>query len=149
MKKPLLDSIDRRIIIKLPKLSYSKQLLYYLAVKRFERDIGKSITKPLQFINKLIAFFAFEYNSIRNQFMFNYMKHKAIRLHNLTGRRYHVIPVGKSLMVVDNDFLKTYNTLINKKYKTLKKGKKLTIIDLLKMSYYSTPVQGLSRNNAK
>lgn len=44
-------------------------------------------------------------------------------------------------MVVDNRYLDAINK-VNKK----KGGKQFTIVDLLNMSYYSTPVQGIVRS---
>lgn len=67
-------------------------------------------------------------------------KREAMQLHALTGKRYHVIPVANDkLKVVDNQFINQYNRII----KNI--GRKITIEDLLKMSYFSTPVEGITR----
>ena len=86
----------------------------------------------------------FEYNSILNSFFFWKMKRKANKMHKLTGKRYHVVPKDNThLMVVDNSFIKRYNKAVKGK------SKKITIHDLLKMSYYSTPIEGITRNKLK
>lgn len=73
----------------------------------------------------------FEFNSLLNYYNFWRMKRKANKLHSVTKKRYHVLPISDTkLIVVDNSFLKYYNK---------QKGvKKINIHDLLKMSYYST-----------
>jgi len=87
--------------------------------------------------NKIV----FEYNSIHNSISFWYMKRKANKLHRLTGKRYHVVPSGKhSLMVVDNTYLDFYNRQAKKHRKPT-----IDIMQLLKMSYYSTSVQSIVR----
>lgn len=89
---------------------------------------------------KVIKWINYQYNSIINQINFWLKKRQAERLHKLTGKRYHVIPKDKySLIVVDNTYVDKYNKFIKNK------AKKITILDLLKMSYYSTSVQGLNR----
>ena len=95
-------------------------------------------------MKKILQAIKFEYNSIINSFKFWKVKREANKKHKLTGKRYHVVPFDdKTLGVVDNSFIKAYN-------KTVKgKQNKITIDKLLKMSYYSTPVQGLSRNGNK
>ena len=80
---------------------------------------------------KIKAFFVFEFNSLLNYYNFWRMKRKANKLHLMTKKRYHVVPMTETkLMVVDNNWIKHYN-----KYTT---GKKINIHDLIKMSYYST-----------
>ena len=91
-------------------------------------------------IKKVKNWLVFEYNSIHNSISFWYMKRKANKLHKLTGKRYHVVPKNKTqLMVVDNSFIKAYNLSVKSK------SKQININDLLRMSYYSTSVQGLTR----
>jgi hypothetical protein len=80
----------------------------------------------------------FQYNSIYNSIMFWYKKKEADRLHQLTGRRYFVIPAGNKLAIVDNRSIAAFN-------RAQPKGKRITINDLLKESYYATPLQGLNR----
>lgn len=93
---------------------------------------------------KIIKALKFELNSLRNSYDFWKAKRKAIKMHKLTGKRYHVVPFSdKKLGVVDNTFVKSYNRTVNGK------RNKITIDKLLKMSYYSTPVQGLSRKKKK
>ena len=90
----------------------------------------------------LFRFFTYWFNSTLNHISFYYAKKKADNLHKLTGKRYHVVPKTQtSLMVVDNSYVDAYN----KHAKHLKRFKKITILDLLKMSYYSTSVQGVIR----
>jgi hypothetical protein len=62
---------------------------------------------------------------------------EAKRMHLITGKRYHVVPelLSNKLLVVDNDYIKSYNRLI--------KGKRVTGIDLIKMAVYSTKLDGL------
>jgi len=81
------------------------------------------------------------YNTIHNQISFWLKKQEAIRLHKTTGRQYHVCPaVGNKLIILDNNFLKFHNANIKGK------GRKLYITDIYKMSYFSTPVEGITRN---
>jgi hypothetical protein len=80
----------------------------------------------------------FEYNSILNSIAFWINKREADKRHKSNGRRYHVVPATSTrLIVVDNSYIKHYNKH--------SKGPKLTIVKLLEMSYYSTPVQGITR----
>ncbi len=91
---------------------------------------------------KIIRLIKSEIIYLKNKYSFWRMKRKAIRLHELTGKRYHVIPVTEtSLMVVDNTFVKAYNKTINGR------NNRITFHDLINLSYYSTPVQGITRNN--
>jgi hypothetical protein len=88
-------------------------------------------------LKNIIAQIRFEYNSLLNSFALWSAKRKADKQHRLTGRRYHVVPTSKGkLMVVDNTFIDRYN-------KTIKGtgNRHITIIDLLKESYYSTPIK--------
>lgn len=69
-----------------------------------------------------------------------YLKNKikeAKRMHLATGKQYHVVPelLTDKLLVVDRDYIKQYNRMI--------KGKRVTGIDLIKMSVYSTKLDGL------
>lgn len=87
-------------------------------------------------MKKLFNFFVFEYNSLVNRIKFYYAKRKADKLHLLTGKQYHILPVGDKLMVVDN----TMVNVINQRLKVTP-GVNLKHIDirgLSKMSYYST-----------
>lgn len=80
---------------------------------------------------KLKTSIIFEFNSLLNYFNFWKMKRKANKLHQTTKKRYHVVPMSETeLMVVNNDFIKWYNKHT--------RGKKINIHDLIKMSYYST-----------
>lgn len=95
-------------------------------------------------MKKLFKAIKFELNSIINSFNFWKAKRKANKMHRLTGKRYHVIPQSDGkLTIVDNEFIKHYNRVVKGK------SKKITIHDLLKMSYYSTPVQGITRKKQK
>ena len=86
---------------------------------------------------------SYQYNTIHNYISYYIKKQEADRLHATTGKRYHIVPSGKrGLIVVDNSFVKTYNSM-------QPKGKRITINDLLKMSYYSTSVNGLNRESRK
>ena len=91
----------------------------------------------MKILNQII----FWYNSTINYFNFKIARKKADKMHKLTGRRYHVIPApNNKLMVVDNSFVKVYN----KKAKEIK-TKQIDAMDLIKMSYYSTSLQGVTR----
>ena len=80
---------------------------------------------------KIKDFFVFEFNSLLNYYNFWKMKRKADKLHGMTKKRYHIVPVSETkLTVVDNSYIKWHNK---------QKGiKKINIHDLIKMSYYST-----------
>jgi hypothetical protein len=94
----------------------------------------------MKFIDTIKSWLIFQYNSIWNYFHFRYMRNIADKMHAKTGKRYHVVPKTKtSLMVVDNTYVDKYNKLVKGK------AKKITIIELCKMSYYSTSVQGITR----
>jgi hypothetical protein len=85
---------------------------------------------------------AYWYNSIVNYINFYYARKKADRMHKLTGKRYHVVPGAKNkLIVVDNTFVKIYN----EKAKNIKGTKRIDFDDLIKMSYYSTSMQSVTR----
>ena len=73
-------------------------------------------------------------------YKFKRYRKRADELHKLTGRRYFVIPdSGGGMVVVDNNYINIYN-------KTMKThGKKMTIVDLLKMSYYATSLNSIVR----
>jgi hypothetical protein len=90
-------------------------------------------------MKKLKAWIIFQYNSIHNHIHFQIKKKEADRLHETTGKRYHIVPTGPgTLSVVDNTFIKTYKSLVAK-------NKRIYINDLIKMSYYSTSVKPLTR----
>ena len=92
-------------------------------------------------MKKLWKIIVFEYNSIHNSISYWFAKHKANRLHKMTGKRYHVVPRDeRNLMVVDNSYIDIYNRAVKKQG-----GKPIDIISLLRMSYYSTSVQSLQR----
>jgi hypothetical protein len=81
----------------------------------------------------------FQYNSIHNYIHFWAKKREADQLHATHGKRYHVVPTGpRKLEVVDNDYVDRYNRLVPK-------NKRITYLKLIKMSYYSTPVQPLTQ----
>ena len=81
------------------------------------------------------------YDIAYNYINFYLKKKEAIRLHLTTGKQYHVCPaVGNKLIILDNTFLKFHNANIKGK------GRRLTFPDLLKMSYFSTPAEGITRN---
>jgi hypothetical protein len=68
---------------------------------------------------------------------------EAKRMHLVTGKQYHVVPelLSNKLMVVDRNYIKSYNRLI--------KGKRVTGIDLMKMAVYSTKLDGLEKKLSK
>jgi len=82
----------------------------------------------------------FWYGTVSNYVKFYYAKKQADMRHKLTGKRYHVVPMGNKLIVVDNSFVVRYN-------KYAKKSGHLSIdsLSLLKMSYYSTSVESVTR----
>jgi hypothetical protein len=83
----------------------------------------------------------FYWNSFVNRINFYFAKKKADKMHKLTGKRYHVVPKSDhELMVVDNTWIDAYNRAAKKHG-----GKTININDLLKMSYYSTSVVGLTQ----
>jgi hypothetical protein len=77
---------------------------------------------------------AFEWNSWMNSIRFKYAKRKADKLHKRDGKRYHVIPAGNKLAVVNNEVIKHLN-------KKLPKAQRIDIRDIMGMSYYSTSVK--------
>lgn len=64
------------------------------------------------------------------------MIQEAKRMHLITKKQYHVVPLddGK-LKVVDNDFIRNYNRVEGMKH--------VNAIDLRKMAVYSTKLDGL------
>ena len=94
-------------------------------------------------MKKIFAFIVFYYNSTLSHIDYYLSKRKADRLHKLTGRRYHVIPGPKKLTVVDNTFIDRYN----RECKGKKGFHKMTIVELIKQSYYSTSVQSITRKS--
>lgn len=75
-----------------------------------------------------------------NSYHFKQKKKEADRLHKLTGRRYFVVPSGDRLEVVDNSYLKFYNAWAKHKGQ-----KQIRLPDLLKMAYYHTSQEPLTR----
>ena len=83
---------------------------------------------------KLIAaakWIDYQFNSIWNTWYFRRMCKKADKLHLIKGKRYWVIPAGNRLMIVNNDWMKQYNSLVDKKHR-------LDFVKLEAMAYYST-----------
>jgi hypothetical protein len=69
---------------------------------------------------------------------FNRIKKRADDMHQITGKRYHVIPIPTNkLAIVDNDYVNRYNRTMCHKINF----KKMTIENLLKLAYYSTPLK--------
>ena len=93
----------------------------------------------LKVLKLIIIGIKFEYNSTIKRFVLWAFKRKANRMHKLTGKRYHVLTMGKTFTVVDNSFIKFYNKEVKNK------SRKIDIHDLIKMSYYSTAVQSITR----
>jgi hypothetical protein len=99
-----------------------------------------------QFINRLkriwqdfAGWVEYQWNSFINWYRFKSAKRQADKKHRLTGRRYHVIPAGKDkLIVIDNSALKYIN-------QHTPKARRIDVKRLLEMSYYSTPVQPLTK----
>lgn len=70
---------------------------------------------------------------IRFKLKLNRRKRKALELHKLTGKQYHVVPTfGNRIEVVNRETIKEIN-------KKLPKSQRLTIKDVLDVSLYSTP----------
>lgn len=81
----------------------------------------------------------YEKECVKEELKFKKMCDEADRLHNLTGKRYFVVPqMGNNLVIVNNDSLKHHN-------KTAKKKDKVSFVKLVEMSYYSTGNGKLSR----
>lgn len=80
------------------------------------------------------------YNTAWNYIQFWFAKREAIAKHKTDGKRYHVLPKSEGgFAVVNNDFINWHNKIVKQK------KDKLDIVKLTNMSYFSTPVQGLSR----
>lgn len=92
-------------------------------------------------INRLLKRIRYEYRIFLKRIYLWRKKHHAINMHKITGKRYHVIPTDKGkLAVVDNSFIDKYNRIIRNK------AQRMTIEKLLKISFFSTPVEGITRN---
>lgn len=90
-------------------------------------------------IKNLTAKATYYYNSIWNYFHFKKNVRKAKKLHNLTGKRYFVVPATEqTLMVVDNTYIDHYNRFVKKNG-----GKKININDLLRMAYFATSCESI------
>ena len=99
----------------------------------------------METLKKIKKWIVFEYNSIHNSISFWYNKRQADKMHKLTGKRYHVVPKDESTcMVVDNTYIDHYNRAMKKVG-----GRKISIVELLRMSYYSTSVNSLQREDVK
>jgi hypothetical protein len=80
----------------------------------------------------------FEIRMFIHKIYFKRMKKKADNMHVITGKRYHVIPIGgNKLAVVNNDYINHYNRTMC----DMKNFKKLTIERLISIAYYSTSVK--------
>ena len=92
-------------------------------------------------LRRIFKLIKYKYDSIVTHYQFKTYRRRADRLHKLTGRRYHVIPNNAGgMVVVDNRYIDIYNKAMKSS-----KGKPITIADLLKMSYYSTSLNGVVR----
>ena len=73
-------------------------------------------------------------NTWINSINFWWMKKKADKLHRLTGKQYHIVPVSDTkLGIVNNDVIKGIN-------KGLPKSQRIDYTKLQKSVYYSTPL---------
>jgi hypothetical protein len=116
-------------------------------------DIAKILTEDKQLtgsdLKTMIKDFwerlVFNFNSWRNTRDFNAKVKEADKRHKITGKQYHVVPFGKNTMkVVNNDFLKFYNSMLKKQGR-----KPINIFDLAKMSYYTTASDTRTRKELK
>ena len=90
---------------------------------------------------ELKEWFTLQYNSIWNTLHFKRKVKEANEMHKRTGKQYHVIPgPRKELLIVNNEWLKKFNKAIKKGG-----GKPISFPQLLEMSYYSTPIDGMTR----
>ena len=80
-------------------------------------------------MKKIRTWFVFKYYWYKRKIQFSVAKKKADTMHQMTGRKYYVVPSGKKLQVVTSDVIKVFN-------KNTKQ--KMNVNDLLKMSYYQT-----------
>ncbi len=79
-----------------------------------------------------------------NTIQFRWYKYEADRMHELTGKRYFVIPKSDSrLSVVDNNYIKRYNKAASKLH-----FNKITFLDLIESCYYCTTT-GTTSNRKK
>jgi len=82
----------------------------------------------------------FTVNGWLNSIEFYFLKKKADRLHKLTGRRHWIVPKSSNkCMVVDNSYIKIYNSVV--------KHRKIDIYKLEKMAYYATASGNLTRKS--
>ena len=89
---------------------------------------------------KIITKIKNEIRFILSLLYFYSARNRARQLHQLTGRRYHVL-AGRGLkyIIVDNTYIDRFNAGVKNK------AHRITIEMLLKMSFYSTPCTGLTR----
>lgn len=93
-------------------------------------------------MNIIKRLFSDLYKAIKYKIMFAIYRKRADRLHEMTGKRYFVIPDSAGgMVVVCNTYIDTYNKTMKKFGKT----KRIDITDLLKMSYYATSLNGIVR----
>jgi hypothetical protein len=87
-------------------------------------------------IKKLLIKLIDAYTWWRVMLNFKKAKKRANKLNQLTGKRWHVLPIEGTMryIVVDNGYINRYNRYV------AKKQDRINIEKLLKMSYYSTPV---------
>ena len=89
-------------------------------------------------IKRLLKRLKYWYDSRVTHYQFKRYRKRADKLHELTGRRYHVIPDSAGgMVVVDNRYIDIYNKAVKGT-----KTKPITIKDLLQMAYYSTSLNG-------
>ena len=69
----------------------------------------------------------------RNRMLINRAIKRADKLHELTGKRYFVMPGDAGLQVVDNEYLKSYNRSAARNH-----TRRWTIKDVLEVCYYAT-----------
>lgn len=95
-------------------------------------------------INKLKQTIVFWYNSIHNYITLYNLKKKAIMLHKSTGFQFHIVPADKEKLIIVSKNYSVPNVCMSiRAYNKAVKGKQrqLTMVDVLRMSYFSTPVQ--------
>ena len=79
------------------------------------------------------------YAMICNYVSFEIAKRKAITLHKTDGWQYHVLPKSKGFVVLNRTQINAYN-------RSVSKGERIDVNDIIKISYFSTPVEGITRN---
>lgn len=86
-----------------------------------------------------------QFNSlVYNPLVYAYWKKKALNLWKMTGYQIHVMPMqGNKMILMSKKYSKPGECISLHAYNKAMKGtgKQLDIVDVLKMSYYSTPAK--------